>query len=390
MISLIKKFGILLFALCLLLDGYQVSAAPEEMVLRVYNWGEYISNGDDDSLDVIAEFERRNPGVTVEYTTYATNEEMYAKIVSGSANYDILIPSDYMIGKMIEEDMLAKLDYQNIPNFKKIDDEFKNLAFDPNNEYSVPYTWGTVGIVYNKAKVDDPVESWDILWDQKYIGQVLMFNNPRDSYGIAQKKLGLSQNTTDRSELDRCTEALIEQKLVIQSYVMDEIFPKMTNGEAVLAPYYAGDAITMIHDNPDLDFVIPKEGSNKFVDAMVVPKTSKRKELAEKFINYMLEDDIAKANIEYIGYSTPMSSVKELLDEELRNSPISYPDKEILAKCDTFTYLDPDTTTYMQEGWTDVLSSGEDSAGAIVLIILVGISMLALAIFLNIRKHRNQ
>lgn len=363
--------------------------AKDETVLKVYNWGEYISNGDDDSLDVIAEFEARNPGVKVEYTTYATNEEMYAKIASGSANYDILIPSDYMIARMIEEDMLAKLDYANIPNFSKIDSEFQNLAYDPQNEYSVPYTWGTVGIIYNTKKVTDPVDSWDILWDEKYADQILMFNNPRDSYGIAEKKLGFSQNTTDRAELDQCTELLKEQKKVIQAYVMDEIFPKMTNGEAALAPYYAGDAITMIGDNPDLAFAVPQEGTNTFVDAMVVPKTSTQKELAEKFINFMLEPDIAKANIEFIGYSTPMTSVRETLDEELKNSPISYPDKAILEKCDTFTNLDADTNAYMQDGWTDVLSYGDSNIGAIVLLCVVVVAVIALLVFLFIRKKRN-
>lgn len=387
-----KKFlsclmAILVCSLCFLAIPAE---AKDETVLKVYNWGEYISNGDDDSLDVIAEFEARNPGIKVEYTTYATNEEMYAKIVSGSANYDVLIPSDYMIGKMIEEDMLAKLDYKNIPNYSQIDNEFKNLAFDPNNEYSVPYTWGTVGIIYNTTKVNDPVDSWDILWDEKYMDQILMFNNPRDSYGIAEKKLGFSQNTTERTELDQCTELLKEQKKVVQAYVMDEIFPKMTNGEAALAPYYAGDAITMINDNPDLAFAVPNEGTNTFVDSMVIPKTSAQKELAEKFINFMLEQDIAKANIEFIGYSTPMSSVRETLDEELKNSPISYPSTEILAKCDTFTNLDPETTTYMQDGWTDVLSHGDSNVGGIVMLCIVAVAAVGLLVFAIIKKRKNR
>ncbi|MFZ2539688.1 MAG: spermidine/putrescine ABC transporter substrate-binding protein, partial [Oscillospiraceae bacterium] len=322
------------------------------------------------------------------YTTYATNEEMYAKIASGSADYDILIPSDYMIGKMIKEDMLVKLDYANIPNFSKIDKKFKSLEFDPANEYSVPYTWGTVGIIYNKTKVTDVVDSWDILWNEKYAHQILMFNNPRDSFGIALKKLGYSQNTTDRAQLDEATQLLKEQKSVIQAYVMDEIFPKMTSGEAALAPYYAGDAITMISDNPDLDFVVPKEGSNTFVDSMVILKSSKNKAVAEKFINFMLEDDVAKANIEYIGYSTPMSSVREILDDEVKNSHISYPADEILAKCDTFTNLDDETSTYLQDSWTDVLSAGESGIGGIIML-CVAVLAVGVLMFLLYKKKKN-
>lgn len=343
-------------ALCVpLFAGCQ--GGEKQEVLKVYNWGEYISDGSDDSLDVIAEFEKQNPDIDVQYTTFATNEEMYAKIVSGSASYDVMIPSDYMIGKMIEEGMLAKINFDNIPNYTNVDEKFKNLEFDPENEYSVPYTWGTVGIVYNTTMVDEPVDSWDILWDEKYSGQILMFDNPRDAYGIAMKKLGYSQNTTDRAQIDEATALLKAQKPLVQAYVMDQIFSKMPNEEAALAPYYAGDAITMIADNPDLAFVVPNEGSNQFVDSMVISADSKKKELAERFINFMLEPDIAKANNEYIGYSTPMSNVYEMLDEELKNSSIAYPSDEILAKCDTFINLDDDTVAYMQEGWTDILSS---------------------------------
>lgn len=383
-------FVVLLLAVfCFALFPRSASAEDSEKVLRVYNWGEYISNGDDGSLNTIKEFEARNPGVKVEYTTFATNEEMYAKIASGSANYDILIPSDYMIGRMIEEGMLAKLDFDNIPNYSKIDEGFRGLEFDPNNEYSVPYTWGTVGIVYNKTKVTGPITSWDVLWDEQYTGQVLMFDNPRDAYGIAMKKLGYSQNTTEKSRIDEATQLLKDQKSVVQSYVMDQIFSKMPNGEAALAPYYAGDAITMIEENPDLDFVVPEEGSNTFVDSMVIPSTSQNKELAERFINFMLEDDIAQANIEFIGYSTPMSSVRELLDEELKDSPISYPSQEILDRCDTFTHLDPETTAYMQEGWIEILSYGETSGTPFLLAIVVIVAVI-LAVLFILKKRKNR
>lgn len=210
---------------CFALFSDSVSAAPETRTLRVFNWGEYISDGSDGSMDVIQEFTRRT-GIQVDYQVFSTNEEMYAKIISGSADYDVLIPSDYMIGKMIDEGLLAKLDFSNIPNYRYVDDAFKNLEYDPTNEYSVPYTWGTVGIIYNKTKVTEPVDSWDILWDSNYAGQILMFNNPRDSYGIALKKLGYSQNTTNRDELDQATDELKKQKLLIQAYVMDENFSK--------------------------------------------------------------------------------------------------------------------------------------------------------------------
>lgn len=371
------------------LPANEVYAEDAKATIRVYNWGEYISNGDDESLDVIAEFEARFSNIKVDYKTYATNEEMYAKIASGSADYDVLIPSDYMISKMISEDMLAPIDFANIPNYSKIDDTFKNLEFDPENKYSIPYTWGTVGIIYNTTKVTDPVDSWDILWNEKYKGQILMFDNPRDAFGISQKKLGYSQNTTDRGELDKVKEDLIAQKSVVQAYVMDDIFPKMTSGEAALAPYYAGDAITMISDNPDLAYAVPNEGTNTFVDSMVIPKTSKNKAAAETFINFMLEDDIAKSNIEYIGYSTPMTNVREQLDEELKNNPISYPDASILAKCDTFINLDDDTNSYMMEAWTDVKSSGENNIGGIILLVVLVLAVVAVLFFMYQKKRKN-
>ncbi|MCI8405818.1 MAG: ABC transporter substrate-binding protein [Oscillospiraceae bacterium] len=364
---------------------------PEQTKLYVYNWGEYISNGDDGSLDIIGEFERLNPDIDVVYTTFDTNEAMYAKIASGSANYDVIIPSDYMIGRMIQEDMLAKLDFGNIPNYQYIDEQFKNREYDPGNEYSVPYTWGTVGIIYNTALVDKPVESWDILWDPDYTGQILMFDNPRDAFGIALKKLGYSQNTTDPSQLDEATQLLKDQKPVVQAYVMDQIFAKMSSGEAAIAPYYAGDFFTMQADNPDLDFCVPKEGTNLFFDAMVVPKTSQNKALAERFINFMLEPEIALENIEFIGYSTPMTVVREMLDEEVRESPISYPSEEILSKCDTFVNLDAATNESLQERWTDILSSsGEGSMLSVAVLCAAAVLAAAAFVFLMIRKKKNR
>lgn len=377
-------------AACLLLalPAGTASAADSQIDLRVYNWGEYISNGEDGSLDVIAEFEKAYPNITVEYNTYASNEELYAKLRSGSANYDVIIPSDYMISRMIQEDMLEKLDFENIPNFSDVMDSFKNLEYDPTNEYSVPYTWGTVGIIYNTTMVDEPVDSWDILWDPAYTGNILMFNNSRDAFGIALKRMGYSQNTTDKEILDQAAQDLKDQKQVLQSYVMDEIFDKMSNGEAALAPYYAGDALTMIADNPDLAFAIPQEGTNRFVDAMVIPKGVRHKEAAEQFINFMLEPEIALANIEYICYSTPMQSVYDMLDEEVINDGVSYPSEEVLAKCDTFVNLPDEANAYLQELWVDILASGSSSVWELVFLFAVILGLGGLAIFYLRRRKR--
>lgn len=385
----LKKLAVLLMTLLVLsvFPTSAVSAADDTVYLRVYNWGEYVSNGEDGTLDTIKEFERRFPHIKVDYTTYATNEELYAKLKSGAASYDVIFPSDYMISRMIEEDMLVKLNFDNIPNFSDVMDSFKNLEYDPTNEYSVPYTWGTVGIVYNTTMVEEAPTSWEALWDPAYTNQILMFNNSRDAFGIALKKLGYSQNTTDKAKLDEAAEELKEQKSVLQAYVMDEIFDKMQSGEAALAPYYAGDALTMIADNPDLAFVIPEEGTNRFVDAMVIPKGVRYQKEAEQFINFMLETDIAMANIEYLGYSTPQQSVYDQLDEEIIHNGVSYPDDTVLAKCDTFINLPDETNDYMKELWVDILASGESSVWELLFLIAV-ILGLGIATIVYLRKRK--
>lgn len=384
-----KKLA-LLFCIMLLFTAFPmigtVSVHAEQVDLKVYNWGEYISDGSEGTLDVIQEFENRNPGITVSYTTYATNEELYAKLRSGSAKYDVIIPSDYMVSRMIEEDMLEKLNFDNIPNFKNVMSDFINPDYDPTNEYSVPYTWGTVGIIYNTQMVDDPVDSWEILWNPKYTNQILMFNNSRDAFGIALKLLGYSQNTTDHAILDEAAEKLTEQKGILQAYVMDEIFDKMSNGEAALAPYYAGDALIMMEDNPDLAFAIPKEGTNKFVDAMVIPEGTEHKQEAEQFINFMLEDDIAYANINFIGYSTPMKTVKEMLDPEVLNDGVSYPSEEVLSNCESFINLPEETNVYMQELWVDILASGSSSVWELLFLFAVIIG-LGSSVIIYLRKR---
>lgn len=323
--------------------------------LTVYNWGEYISDGTDGTLDTIKEFEEKF-GVNVQYDMFSTNEEMYTKLKSGSVSYDVIIPSDYMISRMIKEDMLETLNKENIPNTQYIMDKFKTPDYDPTGEYSVPYTWGTVGLIYNNTMVEETPDSWNALWDERYKDNILMFLNSRDAFGIAEKLLGYSQNTTDENEIRASADLLKKQKDVLQTYVMDEIFDKMEIGEAAVAPYYAGDAVTMISENPDLGFVVPKEGSNVFIDAMCIPKGSPNKELAEKFINFMCDTEIGVANIEKICYSTPLINVFDALPDEVRNNPIIYPSDEVLANCESFVNLPEETNLLIQDLWNEIIA----------------------------------
>lgn len=298
----------------------------DTVTLYVYNWGEYISDGTEGSLDVNAAFsewyeQTYGVRVKVNYSTYSSNEDMYAKISSGAANYDIVIPSDYMIGRMISEGLLRKLNFSNIPNIENIDNSVmfgdKTPYYDPENAYSVPYTYGTVGIIYNKTMVDEAdLGSWDIMWNEKYQGNVLQFNNSRDAFATALFKLGYSVNTENEAEWREALSLLMQQKPIVQGYVMDEIFNKMENGSAAIAPYYAGDFFVMYADNEDLGFCYPKEGTNVFVDAMCVPTSSENPEIAERYINFMLGKEAAIANAEYICYASPNRLVFE--DEDYR------------------------------------------------------------------------
>lgn len=339
--------------------SYYTKFKGKGISINVYNWGEYISTGaDEGTLDVNGEFEKLT-GIKVNYTNYATNEELYAKLKGGGTTYDVIIPSDYMISKMIKEDLIQPLNMDNIPNFRYIMDNYRNLAYDPENAYSVPYTWGTVGIIYNAEQIDIPKEEidWDILWDEKYKDQILMFDNPRDAFAVSELLLGYSLNTENPSELKAAAEKLKEQKDVVQAYVMDEVFDKMAAGEALLAPYYAGDALTILEDNEDLDFVVPKSGTNLFVDAMCIPSSAKQKEAAEMYINFMCEPDIAFANIDYICYSTPHSGAYEMLDDEVRESHVSYPDSQFIAdKTTVFVNLSDEANDLMKDLWTEMKS----------------------------------
>lgn len=344
----IIRFFALALSLVLLSLTFTACGEPKK-TLRIFNWGDYM---DEEILDLFME---RYPDVKIIYDTYETNEQMYAKIKSGGTNYDLLFPSDYMISRMIKEDMLAKIDTSELKNYSKIGEEFKGLIYDENNEYSVPYTWGTVGIIYNTEMVTDPVDSWDILWNEKYSRQILMLDSSRDTIGVALKKLGYSLNSTNINELNEARDALLEQYPLVKQYVGDQLRDKMANGEAALAVCWSGDAMQAVELNDKLDYVLPKEGTNIWYDAMVIPKASKNKDLAMKFIDFLLETEISLKNTEYLVYSTPHTEAFELLDESLKNNHIFNPPKEIFSdeKNEVFLNVEEATKEY-DRIWTEI------------------------------------
>ena len=346
-----KKFISALLVAALALSLFTGCGKKEDTTtIYVYNWGQYIAEGDDDSIDVIAEFEKKYPNIKVQYSTFDSNETMYAKLKNGGITVDVVIPSDYMIGRMRQEGMLQELNYDNIPNAQYIDPSFRGMAYDPEDKYSVPYTWGTVGIIYNTKYVDEAdVTGWELLWNEKYADKILMFDNSRDAFGIAEYLLGYDVNTTDEAELKACADKLAEQKPVVQQYVMDQIFDAMENEEAWIAPYYAGDYLTMVEENEDLAFYRPAhQGYNVFIDAMCIPTCAQEKEAAELFINFMCSPEISAANLDFIGYSVPASASKEYMDEEVVNNPVSYPDAEELRNATSFDYLPEEVSRKME------------------------------------------
>ena len=330
----------------------------EKKTLYVYNWGQYISEGDDDSLDVIAAFEEKYPDIHVEYSTFDSNEIMYSKLSNGGITVDVIFPSDYMVGRMRQEGMLMELNFDNIPNYQYIDDSFKNMAYDPENKYSVPYTWGTVGIIYNTKYVDEAdVTGWELLWNEKYAGKILMFDNSRDAFGIAEYLLGYSVNETDEAILKECADKLAQQKPVVQQYVMDQIFDAMQNEEAWIAPYYAGDYLMMVEENPDLAFYRPEhQGFNVFVDSMVIPTCCEHKEAAETFINFLCDPEISAANMDYVGYGVPASESKKYMDPEVAEDSVAYPSPEVLESATNFACLPEETSRYMESLFMEVRS----------------------------------
>lgn len=318
----------------------------------VYNWGEYI---DPDVIDLFKE----ETGIDVVYEEYETNEIMYPKIQSGAIAYDVVCPSDYMIQRMIDNDLLAEINYDNIPNLKYIDDTYMKMSqgFDPENKYSVPYLWGTVGILYNKSMVDEPVDSWGILWDEKYKDSILMQDSVRDAFAVALKYLGYSLNSTDLDELQAAKNLLIEQKPLVQAYVIDQVRDKMIGNEAALGVIYSGEALYCQEENLDLEYAIPKEGTNLWIDSWVIPKNAKNKENAEAFINFLCKPEIAKMNFDYITYSIPNTAGRELIeDPAMRNSTVAFPDVSQLTNCETFNFLGDENEALYNELWREVKS----------------------------------
>lgn len=320
----------------------------------VYNWGEYIDP------DTISMFEEET-GIKVIYDEFETNEIMFPKIEAGASKYDVVCPSDYMIKKMIENDLLAEINYDNVPNAKaNIGQQYWDMSkeFDTENKYSVPYCWGTVGILYNKTMVDGPVDSWSILWDEKYADNILMQDSVRDAFMVALKLNGYSMNSVNPEELNAAKESLIAQKPLVQAYVIDQVRDKMIGNEAAIGVIYSGEAIFTQRENPDLKYVIPKEGTNVWIDSWVITKNAPNKENAEKFIDFMCRPDIALKNFEYITYSTPNDAARELIeDEDIRNSKIAFPTLSDYSNLETFTYLGEDADALYNELWKEVKSS---------------------------------
>ncbi len=362
--------------------------AGQGVTINVYNWGEYIANGTDGSLDINAEFTRRT-GIRVNYTTFDSNEALYSKLVGGGADYDIIIPSDYMVSRLIHENMLAELDFSNIPNYQYIDDSFRNADYDPENRFSVPYTWGVVGLFYNTDYIEEEITSWSSLWDDRYAGKILMFDNPRDSFAIAQLLLGQSLNTVEESDWLEAAALLKQQKPLVQAYVMDRIFDKMESEEAWIAPYYSGDAAILVDNSDNIRFVVPKEGTNYFVDAMCIPATSSHKAEAEAYINFLCDPEIAGANMDYVGYSTPETAAKAYMDPEMVGSPVHYPDEEILARTQVFVNLPENTGKLIDKLWAEAKMGGPGESAVLVAIIL-GFLAVYIAILVYKRRKRKR
>lgn len=339
-------------AVCLLIGcGFLIFGTRQEKVtLNVKNWGMNMADGTDDTLDIIAAFEEKYPHIDVNMSYYESNEALFSQLSNGGITVDVIIPSDYMIDRMIAEDMLLELDFDNIPNFEYVDDQFKNPAYDPENKYSVPYTWGTVGILYNTKYVDEAdVIGWELMWNEKYAGKILMIDNSRDAMGIAQYLLGYDINTMDKEELQACADKLAEQRPLVQQYVMDQIYATMENEEAYIAAYYAGDCMLMMENNPDLAFYLPEEqGFNLFTDAMCIPKCCEEKEAAELFINFLTDPEISGANMDYICYASPISEAREYMEEYLAESEIVYPSEEVLKKGTAYAYLSEEISRYVE------------------------------------------
>ena len=355
----------------------------EGTTINVFNWGEYISDSyENGMLDVNAEFEKLT-GIKVNYVTYESNEDMYPKIKNGGASYDIIVPSDYMIERMIAEDMLMEFDVEGLPNYHYVSEKYRNMYYDPDNKFSVPYNVGMVGLIYNTKLVKEEPDSWTALWDERYAGKILMIDNPRDAFAIPQKILGYSLNSTDEKELSDVAQLLIDQKPLLQGYVMDEIYNKMESGEAALVPYYVGDFVCMKQVNDDLGFVYPKEGVNVFVDAVCIPKCSQNYEGALKYINFLLDPEIGVNNALYIGYATPNEGVIEHpAYAEMKDNEYLYPDEENLPKVEYFRNLPQETLDMFSSLWNQIKIHGTDNTHIYLGFAFVG----AVALFFIVKK----
>lgn len=342
------------------LSGCGKKTASAAGQLYVYNWGEYIDE------DVVKMFEEET-GIDVIYDVFETNEEMYPIIESGGRNYDVVCPSDYMIQKMAENHLLAELNFDNIPNIKEIDPVYleNSKSFDPENKYSVPYCWGTVGILYNTGKIppENAPTKWSDLWNEKYSGEILMQDSVRDAFMVALKSLGYSMNTTDTSQLQEARDLLIRQKPLVQAYVIDQVRDKMIGGEAAIGVIYSGEMLYIQNEIKDsgydytLEYVIPEEGTNIWIDSWVIPANAKNKENAEKWIDFLCRPDIAKKNFEYITYATPNKGAFELLDEDIQNNKALFPDTGSMKNSEVFKYLGDEADTVYNDLWKEVKSN---------------------------------
>ena len=389
--SSMKRLLSLAAALALALPmaaGLCTPARAAEVSINVYNWGQYISDGSDGYIDVNAAFTEAT-GIKVNYMTYDTNESLYTKLKTGGSTYDVIVPSDYMAARLIDEGLVQKIDFANVPNYQYIDDAYKNLAYDPDNAYSVPYTWGTVGVIYNRKYVDPAdLGSWNLLWNSKYADKILMFDNNRDAFGIAESVLGYSLNTADPAELRACADLLANQKPVVQQYVMDQIYDKMIGEEAWIAPYYAGDFLMMQEENEDLEFYFPEESFNYFVDCCMIPVSAEHKAEAEAYINFLLSPEICGENLDYLGYSAPEEAAKAYMDPEMAENPIAYPDQETLSRGEAYIYLPAETNQLMDALWLEVKTGGSDATGMYVA--FAAVVAVILAILLGYSLHRRR
>lgn len=382
------------------------SSKQDALTLYVYNWGEYISDGSAESLDVNAEFESYckevlGMDVTVNYSTFSSNEDMYAKISSGAAVYDVIIPSDYMIERMIAEDLLAPLDISKIPNYEYIDDSFKgeNIYYNngSDNIYGIPYFYGMIGIIYNSSIVDEAdaaEQSWDLMWNENYARDILQFNNSRDAFGTALYKLGYDVNTATEEQWREALALLMSQKELVQGYVMDEIFNKMKSNSAAVAAYYAGDFLSMYEDNDQLSFYYPKEGTNAYVDAMCIPKNSPHFDLASEYINFMCSKEIAVANAEYTYYASPLTTVRNDDDYKAYMAEVHPDAMDILygssesVQATPYMNLSPERLAFLNELWEELKVESSIGTGIYVCCGVILGSLLVFGVWQTVKKRR--